>query len=268
MTMTLRDVKHGMCWRFTAPDAEDHRPSYSTTPDERRLERLHFPKPCHWDEHHLDDHDEFNNKHANQPIQLLQHYSVAPEGKPIEDFEAVPASKVRTGQWYLGGTWKEVAAKTVASSLNRLEVKTHTYASSCGPSNCPGWAVVRTMPVKSTAASEPVVRSCIDPLDKALDALTALRIEMCGGVNGIECMWRYEYAQAHEQLARTATGFVSTNSEYPMDEAQVALARKVWSAELRFSLLESQAKATVERRKSMLACDDVDELPNMTFVDG
>lgn len=262
-TLTLRDVTPGMCWRFTGATAPDCKPTYTMTDEEASDEGPRFNLPRGWDDHYWEDVgqpllelSEFYQANYHQPIMVLMHYSKAPKGLPLEDYEAVPQDQVRARQWFIG-PWDGCAAKSVAASLNQKERHPSVYSHGYGPTTGNRWVVVRTMnskvseSMKPVASEGPVVRSCVDPLDKDL---TDLRCRMANGVNGIECLWRYEYAQKHEQLARVPGGLVSTHGEYGMTTAQVSLAQDLWALELK-----KRQRDEVTKERMQVLCDLQDE---------
>ena len=96
--------------------------------------------------------------------------------------------------------------------------------------------------------------SKFDPLQKLLRW-------RAGSLSGAECLVRYEQAQRTESLVRIQGGFVCTNAECGMTSEQVELAQAIWplALQLRFD----HAK---DREQHQVVCDDVDEMPNMTYV--
>lgn len=117
----------------------------------------------------------------------------------------------------------------------------------------------------------PVILPCIDPLH-SLDSMS------CEGLTGRECLQRYEEAmQAGDRVGRDkgrqyvcvppgkigvvggVIGGLSPN--------QLELAKTAWSVKLEI-MQQQQKRADAEvARANALACDDVDELPNMAYVD-
>ena len=111
-------------------------------------------------------------------------------------------------------------------------------------------------PLKSDDVAS-VICAGADPLDQQL---TSLRIQMSGGINGIECLWRYEYAQKHEQLCRMpGGGFVSTHGEYSLTQEQVVLAKALWTAELRVKQRDARVKVETAAYNQII-CDDQHDL--------
>jgi hypothetical protein len=115
---------------------------------------------------------------------------------------------------------------------------------------------------------EPVILPCIDPLERMTTE----------GLTGLECLQRYEEAmQAEDQrisivggeqvvcLPPGAVGVIG-GSVGGLSPKQLALAKEVWALKLK-TLQATQRIADAEKaRESAIACDDVDELPNMAYV--
>lgn len=268
MTMIFRDVEPGMCWRFTNKSAPDQRPTYTLTNEEAETNTPKLVLPAGWDDHYWedpdgDDHSSFFQQHHQQPVQLLMHYSKAPEGRPAEEYQAVPAKKVRPPQWYIGGQWNEASAKAVASTLNRKEILTSTYKGDVLALD-KGWAVVRTLPEKAApfVANPPRILSCIDPFKDLSDAVFVLAEFHVDGLKGSECLVRFEKAQRTESIARTRTdpnAFVSTNAECGLTAAQVEHARLLWKATLKLKVVVRGVE-DVERERTRVVVDYVDDL--------
>lgn len=266
--LTFRDVLPGMCWRFTSKTAPDNRPTYTLTDEEADDEGPEPQLPEGWDDHYWEDpdgedHSTFFQKHHFEPVQLLMHYKKAPEGRPIEDYEAVPAKKVRASQWYLGGEWNEASARAVASSLNRKEVSTKSYHRAFGPSPDNGWAVVRTMPEKAEpfVANPPRILSCVDPFKGLSDAVFVLAQFHVDGLTGAQCLVRFEGAQQTESLARPRADvdkLVCTNASWGLTVDQVEHARLLWTATLKLKIARQRA-ADAERERMRVVCDYQDE---------
>lgn len=263
--MTLRDVLPGMCWRFTSSSAPDRRPTYTLTDEEGETNTTSTPLPPGWDDHYWEDpkagdHSKFYAQHADEPVQLLMHYKKAPEGRPVEEYEAVPTKKVRDQQWYIG-VWNEASAKAVASSLNRKEVSTKSYHRGFGPISDPGWAVVRTLPEKAApfVANPPRVLSCVDPFKDLSDVVFVLAEFHMEGLKGSECLTRFEQGQQTESIASNGVGLVCTNAECGLTTAQISLAQSLWTATLRLKVARQGAK-DAERERTQVVCDDQYEL--------
>lgn len=263
--MTLRDVKPGMCWRFTSKTAPDRRLMYTLLDEEAKVNTLREPLPTGWDSHYWEDprsvvRSRFYRQHADEPVQLLMHYSKAPEGRAIKEYQAVWASSIRPLQWYLGGEWNEASAKSVAAALNRLEVAPKSYRSAHGPSSEGGWAVVRSLPETAPfVANPPRVLSCVDPFKDLSDVVSDLERLRVDGRTGAQCLARFEQGQQTESIVWNGVGFVCTNADCGMSSAQVEHARFLWAATLKLKIARQKA-ADAEREQMQVVCDDQYEI--------
>jgi hypothetical protein len=116
----------------------------------------------------------------------------------------------------------------------------------------PHWSQVKTEPTPLPATAPLLV-------DALAAELEARRIQKVDGVDGKECMWRFENAMRNESLATTGAGIVSTHGDYPLTAAQVDLAREVWDLELRLKTRNAR-RAAVEKERNRVLCEDSSEL--------
>jgi hypothetical protein len=116
-----------------------------------------------------------------------------------------------------------------------------------------------------------VILPCVDPLD-------ALRTMTSEGLDGFECLRRYEAALKTERFGHDNHGRLYV----PVPEGrigvvggvvdgltynQVELAKTAWSMKLEVLQAQQRERDIEQARRNALPCDDVDELPNMVYVD-
>ncbi len=81
--LTLKDIRLGDCWRFTGPDAPDHRANFTTRMTDPAPKGL----PKGWDDYGVDDppnKQTYWRMHKDKAVELLEHYSTHPTPTPIK----------------------------------------------------------------------------------------------------------------------------------------------------------------------------------------
>ncbi len=109
---------------------------------------------------------------------------------------------------------------------------------------------VRRIPHWNDTSQQPAILSCVAPMDD----FDRVSLETAGAnkLTGLECLALYEVAIQ----AEGSNGVLGA-----LNGAQVALARRMWSAKLRRKVVEAN-----KREHERVVCDDTDELPNMAYV--
>jgi|HubBroStandDraft_6_1064221.scaffolds.fasta_scaffold247309_2 hypothetical protein len=271
--MKFKDVRPGHCFRFLLSDRSvpDHDPMVVTdTPgDPAGLPRSKNPLWATWYYEGESDDSAFYHEFRDHEVELLEHYSTHPTPTPLVRGEPERRDLVHgdcfvyldsPGSFYIVGDHRT----EISGAPDNWNMSTRTSAAGRWENK------VRRIPHWNTgetpAKTEPVILPCIDPFKGLRDAIFVREEKHVDGLRGKECLARFERGQQTESIAATGAGYVCTNAECALTSAQIHHARDLWSYKLRLKAAEQKAADADAARRDTLACDDVDEMPNMATV--
>jgi hypothetical protein len=264
----LKDLIIGDCWRYIS--GTDRRPGITTDSDAPSPTDL----PEGWDDYGLDPECEYFQNNANRKVELLEHYRDSPSPRPLE----LKRRDLRPGDCFQYLDDDEIIPGVASIScphivdgrnVSYLHKPSDWLVSTDGSARQRMDSPVRRIPKWDqpfVANPGPVILPCIDPFKHLHDAIFVLEKKHVDGLNGKECLWRYENGQRNESIAHNGVGLVCTHGDYALNTAQIEHAQALWSAKLKLKTAEKAAE-DAERERMRVVCDDVDEMPNMAFVD-
>ncbi len=255
----LRDLNLGDCWRYVS--GSDRRPGVTTHGDDPSPTDL----PEGWDDYGLDPECEYFQNNANRKVELLEHYRDSPSPRPLE----LKRRDLRPGDCfqYLDNSADINECISVPHIVDGRNVSylgkppdwlVSTEGSARGRMDSP----VRRIPKWDqpfVANPGPVILPCVDPFKHLRDAIFVLEKKHVDGLNGKECLWRYENGQRNESIAHNGVGLVCTHHEYALNTAQIEHAQDLWAAKLKLKTAEKAAE-DAERQRLRVVCDYQDEL--------
>lgn len=262
----LRDLIIGDCWRYVS--GSDRRPGVTTGADDPSPTDL----PDGWDDYGLDPECEYFQNNADRKVELLEHYSVSKTPMPLElkrrDLRPGDCFQYLDDDQIIPGV-SSVSCPHIVDGRNvsYLHKPSDWLVSTDGSARQRMDSPVRRIPKWPVPfVANPTVLPCIDPLKHLTDAIFVLSKKHVDGLTGTECLWRYENGQRNESIAHNGVGLVCTHHEYALNTAQIEHAQDLWAAKLKYKTALKAAE-DAERERTRVVCDDIDEMPNMAYVD-
>lgn len=252
MTLYLKDLRIGDCFRFIQDSAPDKKPTYCDTVANRRAPR---DLPSTWDAIDIDDLGKSCLlTHLDEPIEILEHYRRSPT-PVVLTFGCLRLGDAFEFLYHNGGFASAPPAVLTDFPGN------HAFGAPAVWIQCPQnrpdllGELVRRIPrwdeqdtwvgvPRDNAPKRPL--STPEPVPVPMVPLTLLqqlRIAVIDGITGQACFNRFQWAMCTESLVRTPGGFVSTYGGAGLNEAQVAHARLMWTTVLAERRAQDLARA-------------------------
>ena len=267
--LTLKDIRHGDCWRYSSDKALDRRPSITTYYNEGEPPEL----PNNWDdyglprERDLADPMSYFNCNKDREVELLVHYGISRTPQPL---------RLRRGNLIPGDCFQYLDDGNDGSSpslchvvdgpgVHYTDLPREWLVSTAGSARCrlespvrrvEHWSLERKPFIANPPA--PVILPCIDPFKSLKDEIFVFGEIPAEGMKGNECLARFERGQQTESIARVGDGFVCTNADCGLTHVQIEHAKNLWSLKLRLKVAETKA-ADAERARTQVVVDYVDE---------